>query len=149
MAVKDVVVDLVVRYGFQVLGALVGVAPAAHTSRPKEPALVEFEERVGRTQQIYHAYERGNSRLFPTDAQIALTEDPEHPRTLFLNWKPQMASWAEIAAGDPDVDDYLDELAAHITANFDKPFFFTVHHEPENDVVQSEGSGMEAAVGIA
>jgi hypothetical protein len=126
-------------------GALVGVAPAAHTSRVKEDELLAFEERVQHTQQIYHAYERGDDRLFPTDAQIALTEDPERPRTLFINWKPRMASWAEIAAGDPEVDAYLDRLAAHITANFDKPFFFTVHHEPENDVVQREGSGMEAA----
>ncbi|GAA2303768.1 hypothetical protein GCM10009853_070840 [Glycomyces scopariae] len=126
-------------------GALVGVAPAAHTSRVKEDELLAFEERVQHTQQIYHAYERGDARLFPTDAQIALTEDPERPRTLFINWKPRMASWAEIAAGDPEVDDYLDRLAAHISANFDKPFFFTVHHEPENDVIQRDGSGMEAA----
>ncbi|SDD33947.1 hypothetical protein [Glycomyces harbinensis] len=126
-------------------GALVGVAPAAHTSRVKEDELLTFEERVQHTQQIYHAYERGDQRLFPTDAQIALTEDPEKPRTLFLNWKPQGASWAEIAAGDPETDEFLDRLAAHISADFDKPFFFTVHHEPENDVVQREGSGMEAA----
>ncbi|RRS00283.1 glycosyl hydrolase [Glycomyces terrestris] len=124
-------------------GALVGVAPAAHTSKVKEDELLAFEERVQHTQQIYHAYERGDDRLFPTDAQIALTRDPERPRTLFINWKPRMASWAEIAAGDPEVDAYLDRLAAHITANFDKPFFFTVHHEPENDVIQRAGSGME------
>ncbi|MEU6247341.1 glycosyl hydrolase [Glycomyces sp. NPDC047010] len=126
-------------------GALVGVAPAAHTSRVKEDELLAFEERAQHTQQIYHAYERGDDRLFPTDAQIALTQDPERPRTLFINWKPRMANWAEIAAGDPETDAYLDRLAEHITANFDKPFFFTVHHEPENDVVQKAGSGMEAA----
>ncbi|WP_194201850.1 glycoside hydrolase family 26 protein [Glycomyces albidus] len=126
-------------------GALVGVAPAAHTNRVKEDELLVFEERVQHTQQIYHAYERGTGKLFPTDAQIALTQDPERPRTLFLNWKPYQATWAEIAAGDPGTDDFLDRLAAHITANFDKPFFFTVHHEPENDVVQRDGSGMEAA----
>ncbi|WP_051704224.1 glycosyl hydrolase [Glycomyces sp. NRRL B-16210] len=126
-------------------GALVGVAPAGHTSRPKEQALLEFEERVEHTQQIYHAYERADRRLFPTEEQIALTEDPERPRTLFINWKPQMATWGEIAAGDPEIDVFLDRLAEHMVANFDKPFFFTVHHEPENDVIQEEGSGMEAA----
>ena len=84
-------------------------------------------------QQIYHAYERGSARLFPTAAQIALTEDPENPRTLFINWKPQLAEWGEIAEGDrrPTIPR---RLAAHIKANFDKPFFFTMHHEPENDV---------------
>lgn len=126
-------------------GALVGVAPGAHTSRNKENELLEFESRVDHTQQIYHAYERADNRLFPTEDQIALTEDPERPRTLFINWKPQMATWGEIAAGDPEVDAYLDRLAEHIKENFDKPFFFTVHHEPENDVIQSKDSGMRAA----
>jgi hypothetical protein len=126
-------------------GALVGVAPAAHTSRDKEQALLEFEARVEQPQQIYHAYERGNARLFPTAEQIALTEDPLNPRTLFLNWKPQMAEWGAIAKGDRETDEFLDELAAHIKANFDKPFFFTVHHEPENDVDTTSGSNMEAS----
>ncbi|WP_205325196.1 hypothetical protein [Glycomyces sp. YM15] len=125
-------------------GALVGAAAGGKTSLDKEDAFLDFEATVDRTQQIYHAYERADNRLFPTRDQIALTEDPERPRTLFINWKPQMAKWAEIAEGDPEVDAYLDRLAAHIKANFDKPFFFTVHHEPENDVVQRPGSGMEA-----
>ena len=95
-------------------------------------------------QQIYHAYERGGARLFPTKEQIALTEDPLQPRTLLINWKPQMAEWGEIAEGDRQTDAYLDRLAAHIKANFDKPFFFTIHHEPENDVDPRPGSDMEA-----
>ncbi|MFC3491303.1 glycoside hydrolase family 26 protein [Glycomyces rhizosphaerae] len=125
-------------------GALIGAAAGGKTNLDKEDAFLDFEATVERAQQIYHAYERADARLFPTDEQIALTEDPERPRTLFINWKPQMAKWAEIAAGDPEVDAYLDRLAAHINQNFDKPFFFTVHHEPENDVVQRPGSGMEA-----
>ena len=126
-------------------GALVGVAPAAHTSRDKEQAHLEFESRVEHDQQIYHAYERGAARLFPTPEQIALTEDPLHPRTLFINWKPQMAEWGAIAAGDPETDAYLDRLAEHLKTNFHKPFFFTVHHEPENDVDPTAGSHMEAS----
>jgi hypothetical protein len=125
-------------------GTLIGAAAGGKTSQDKEDAFLKFEATVERTQQIYHAYERSDDRLFPTADQIALTEDPEHPRTLFINWKPQMAKWAEIAAGDPEVDAFLDRLAEHINANFDKPFFFTVHHEPENDVVARPGSGMEA-----
>jgi hypothetical protein len=126
-------------------GALVGVAPAAHTSKAKEQALLDFESRVEHTQQIYHAYERGDAQLFPTPEQIALTEDPLNPRTLFINWKPKSAEWGAIAAGDPETDAFLDRLAEHIKANFDKPFFFTVHHEPENDVDPTPGSNMEAS----
>ncbi|MCH7231446.1 hypothetical protein L0U85_11380 [Glycomyces sp. L485] len=124
-------------------GALVGAAAGAHTNRPKEQAFLEFEQDAGRTQHIYHAYERADGKLFPTREQIALANDPDHPRTLFINWKPRMADWAAIAAGDPEVDAYLTRLADHIKANFDKPFFFTVHHEPENDVIDRPGSGME------
>lgn len=126
-------------------GALVGVAAGAHTDASKEESFLEFEQDADRTQQIHHVYERADERLFPTPEQIELTEDPERPRTLFVNWKPQTATWAEIAEGDPEVDAYLLDLADHIKENFDKPFFFTVHHEPENDVVQEDGSGMEAA----
>ncbi|MCD0442700.1 hypothetical protein LO763_03555 [Glycomyces sp. A-F 0318] len=126
-------------------GALIGVSPGSHTSKDKEDEHLVFESRVEKTQQIHHAYHRGIEKVFPTEDQIALTNDPEHPRTLLLNWKPQAATWAEIAAGDPEVDAFLDRLAAHLKENFDKPFFFTVHHEPENDVIQEEGSGMEAA----
>ncbi|GAB3644729.1 glycoside hydrolase family 26 protein [Glycomyces tarimensis] len=124
-------------------GALVGAAAGAHTGRDKEEAFLEFEQDAGHTQQIYHAYERADGRLFPTPDQIALTEDPDNPRTLFINWKPRMATWAQIAAGDPEIDAYLTRLAEHIKTNFDKPFFFTVHHEPENDVIERAGSGME------
>ncbi|THV42912.1 hypothetical protein [Glycomyces buryatensis] len=126
-------------------GALVGAAAGAHTSRPKEQAFLEFEQTVERTQQIYHAYQRGQGQVFPTPEQIALASDPVHPRTLFINWKPRGATWGEIAAGDGDTDAYLDQLAAHINANFDAEFFLTVHHEPENDVIQKAGSGMEAS----
>lgn len=124
-------------------GTLTGAAAGAHTSRPKEDAFLEFEQTVGRTQHIYHAYERADGRLFPTRKQIDLATDPDNPRTLFINWKPRMATWAEIAAGDPDVDRYLTRLADHIDQNFDQPFFFTVHHEPENDVINRPGSGMQ------
>ena len=124
-------------------GVLNGAAAGAHTNRPKEEAFLDFERTVGGTQHIYHAYERGDRRLFPTPEQIELATDPANPRTLFINWKPRMATWAEIAAGDPEVDRFLTRLAEHIRQNFDQPFFLTIHHEPENDVVNRAGSGME------
>jgi hypothetical protein len=116
------------------------VAPGAHTDQPRDEALADFEEQTGRTQAIYHAYHRGNE-LFPTRTEIGIARDPAKPRLLFVNWKPTGASWAQIARGDDDVDAYLERLAAHIKANFGERFFFTVHHEPENDVRESSGSG--------
>lgn len=125
-------------------GALWGVAPGARSKESRADAIARFEERTGRPQDVFHAYHRGNE-LFPTDEEIAIARDPARPRLLFLNWKPRGASWAEIAKGDPDVNAYLDKLAAHIKDRFAEPFFFTVHHEPENDVDSREGSGMTAA----
>jgi hypothetical protein len=122
-------------------GVLWGVAPAGHTGAPRAASLTEFEATTGRRQDIYHAYHRGTS-LFPTAEEVAIAADG---RLLFLNWKPRLGSWAQVAKGGKVVDRYLDRLAAHINATFPEPFFFTVHHEPENDVRPRPGSGWEAA----
>jgi hypothetical protein len=121
-----------------------GVAPGAHTDTPRDQALADFEQKTGRTQAIFHAYHRG-TEIFPTPTEIRIARDPAKPRLLFLNWKPTGATWAQIAKGDRATDAYLDALAAHIKATFPEKFFFTVHHEPENDVKTASGSGMTPA----
>ncbi|MFI5843405.1 glycosyl hydrolase [Catenuloplanes sp. NPDC051500] len=119
-----------------------GAAPGAFTEERGAPALAEYEEKTGRTQTVYHAYHRGMNGLFPTEEEVAIAGDPARPRVLFLNWKPWDASWAEIASGA--ADDYLDRLAEHINASYDAQFFFTVHHEPEEEVRERAGSGYTA-----
>ncbi|MGH8877073.1 MAG: DUF7594 domain-containing protein [Stackebrandtia sp.] len=126
-------------------GALLGVAPGAHQSGSKTEALRSFEKRTGRSQHIYHSYHRGNV-LFPTREEIEVATEKDNPRVLFLSWKPKGVSWAQIAAGDKGTDAYLDQLAGYIKANFgDRPFFFTVHHEPEDDVRDDPDSGYTAS----
>ncbi|MEU8001491.1 hypothetical protein AB0B66_10060 [Catellatospora sp. NPDC049111] len=124
-------------------GALWGVAPGAHTSQNRIEALYAFERRTNRQQVVYHAYHRGTS-LFPTAEELSLTKDPLHKRVLFLNWKPQGVSWAGIARGDGRTEAYLDRLAVHIRGSLQDQFFFTMNHEPENDVNPRPGSGMTA-----
>ncbi|HCT81375.1 MAG TPA: hypothetical protein DGT23_33360 [Micromonosporaceae bacterium] len=124
-------------------GALWGVAPGAHTSQDRVEALADFEKLADKPQLIYHAYHRG-AQLFPTKAQIELARDPANPRVLFLNWKPQGATWRAIANGHRETDAFLDRLSEHIKATFPEQFFFTVHHEPENDVDPKAASGMTA-----
>ncbi|GAB7040517.1 MULTISPECIES: glycosyl hydrolase [Catenuloplanes] len=119
-----------------------GAAPGAFTEARGARALAEYEERTGRTQAVYHAYHRGTNGLFPTEEEVRIAGDPARPRILFLNWKPWDASWAEIADGA--ADDYLDRLAAHIRDTYTEPFFFTVHHEPEEEVRPRRGSGYTA-----
>jgi hypothetical protein len=120
------------------------VAPGALTGAPRESALRDFEEKTGRPQAIFHAYHRGWD-LFPTAEEANIARDDAQPRLLFINWKPVGASWARIAAGDQVIDAYLDRLAAHISATFPERFFFTVHHEPEDDVRPEPDSGYTAA----
>lgn len=120
-------------------GVLWGVAPGAHTDTPRGQALREFEQKTGRQQAIYHAYHRGQEN-FPTAEEIEIARD----RVLFLNWKPQGATWAQIAKGHPATEAYLDKLAGRMKSSLTEPFFFTVHHEPENDVDPRAGSGLTA-----
>ena len=125
-------------------GILWGVAPGAHTESRGAAALAAFERKTGRTQAIYHAYHGGIRQLFPTPQELAIARQPGRNRILFLNWKPESASWAAIARGDKRTDAYLDRLAVHIKRNFREQFFFAVHHEGENDVRARRGSGYTA-----
>jgi hypothetical protein len=125
-------------------GVLWGVAPGAHTDRRGAVALRDFERKTGRTQAVFHAYHRGANGVFPTAQEKALAREPGRPRILFLNWKPTGASWAGIARGDGRTDRFLDRLARHIRTTYREPFFFTVHHEPEDDVRPRAGSGYTA-----
>lgn len=126
-------------------GVLMGVAPGAHTGQDPAAALTAFESEVGHDQQIFHSYHRGIGSMFPNREEIAISQQAGHPRALFINWKPDVASWGSIANGNPMIDRYLDRLASYLQANYTQPFFFTVHHEPENDVIERPGSGYTAA----
>ena len=125
-------------------GVLWGVAPGAFTDARGKKALVEFEEKTDRHQAVYHAYHRGTKQLFPTDQEKEIAREPGRERLLFLNWKPQGATWAEIAKGDKATDKFLDKLAKHINEEFPERFFFTVHHEAEDNVKEKAGSGYTA-----
>ena len=125
-------------------GILWGVAPGAFTDTRGKQALARFEEKTERHQDIYHAYHRGNNQVFPTKEEMAIAREPGRERILFLNWKPRGASWAEIAKGDKATDKFLDKLAEHINEEFPEQFFFTVHHEAEDNVKEKKGSGYTA-----
>jgi hypothetical protein len=123
-------------------GAWWGVAPASFTDTPRTKALHDFERKIGRTVDIYHAYHRGNE-IFPTKEEIAIAREPGKRRILLLNWKPDYGrSWASVAAGS--MDRQIDRLATHIKATFPEKFFMVIHHEPEEEVRPVPGSGFTA-----
>jgi beta-mannanase len=124
-------------------GVLWGAAAGGFTSAPRDAELKSWEKLSGRTASIFHTYHKGNE-VFPTKAEIAMTNDPAHPRVLLTNWKIAYGStWAKVAAGQQDKR--IDQFAARVKASYGtKKFFLVLNHEPENDVIARKGSGMEA-----
>jgi hypothetical protein len=119
-----------------------GAAAGGFSTTPRDQALREWEAKSGRVASVYHTYHRGDE-LFPTKAEIAMANDVANPRLLFLNWKVNYGgTWADASAGKFDAR--IDKLAAYIKANYRDKFFMTMHHEPENDVVATAGSGRTA-----
>jgi hypothetical protein len=125
-------------------GVLWGAAAGGFTDTPRDQALLAWEGLTGRTATIFHAYHRGDEQ-FPTKAEIAMTQDPARPRVLLLNWRVDYGTtWAAVAAGQKDAR--IDTWAAYVKANYGtRKFFLALHHEPENDVIATAGSGMTAA----
>jgi beta-mannanase len=123
-------------------GVLWGAAAGGFTDTPRDQALKDWEQITGRTATIYHTYHKGDE-LFPTKAEIAMTRDAAHPRVLLLNWKVAYGtSWAKVAAGEQDAR--IDRWAAYVKATYPQKFFLALHHEPENDINPTAGSGMTA-----
>ncbi|MEV4514867.1 DNRLRE domain-containing protein [Dactylosporangium sp. NPDC049525] len=124
-------------------GVLWGAAAGGFSDVPRDEALKTFEQKTGRTSTIYHTYHKGDE-LFPTKDEIAMSSDPASPRTLMLNWKVGYGTkWANVANGDQDAR--IDRLSTYIKTNYGtKKFFMVLHHEPENDVNATAGSGMTA-----
>ncbi|NJC85584.1 DNRLRE domain-containing protein [Planosporangium mesophilum] len=123
-------------------GVLWGAAAGGFSTTPRDQALKDWEAVTGRTASIYHTYHTGD-QLFPTKTEIAMASDPARPRLLMPNWKVADGyTWAQVAAGAADAR--IDLEASYLKANYTKPFFLVIHHEPENDVNATAGSGMTA-----
>jgi hypothetical protein len=123
-------------------GWLWGAAAGGFSAIPRDEALKTWEKVSGSPTNIYHTYHRGDE-MFPNKAEIAMARDPLNPRLLMLNWKVGYGTkWANVAAGQQDAR--IDKLSAYLKANYTDKFFMVLHHEPENDVNPTAGSGMAA-----
>jgi beta-mannanase len=123
-------------------GVLRGAAAGGFTSAPRDVELKAWEKLTGRTATIFHAYHKGDEQ-FPTAAEIAMTQDPTHPRVLLLNWPVDYGStWANVAAGK--LDRRIDAFAPRLRSTYWQKFFLVLNHEPEDDVRPVAGSGMTA-----
>jgi beta-mannanase len=119
-----------------------GAAAGGFTDTPRDQALKSWEALTGRTASIFHQYHKGDEQ-FPTKAEIAMTQDPQNPRVLLLNWKiAYNSTWAKVAAGEQNAR--IDKWSAYVKQNYRQKFFLALHHEPENDVQTLASSGMTA-----
>ncbi len=120
-------------------GVLAGAYVERRSNEDASSAFTNFEQRVGEKQQIVHYYHQGRE-LFPTPWEIKLANEG---RSLLLSWKPEAGhTWAQVAAGASD--GYIDQEAAYIKSHYQNPFYLIIHHEPENEVNDSSGSGYTA-----
>lgn len=105
--------------------------------------LAQYESVAQNAPDILHFYKTGNQR-FPTASEVALAHRPGIQRSLLLyNWKPSAtATWAQIANGA--ADDAIADVANNLKA-YPHKLFFNIYHEPEDNVVDSPGSGMTPA----
>jgi hypothetical protein len=125
-------------------GAWVGAAANPLGTESWDQALPEFEKTIDRTLDIAHYY-NSSPKLFPTAEMIKRAREPGKKRMLLLNWKPEMGrTWAQVAAGDPEVDAAIDAEAKYLKSTFPEKFFLGIHHEPENEVKPAAGSGYTA-----
>ncbi|WP_067822312.1 hypothetical protein [Actinomadura kijaniata] len=117
---------------------------AAVNTWPQGPALRAFERKIGRPVGVYHTYYRGR-KIFPSAGDIALAREPGRRRLLLLNWKPDApgTTWRQVADGA--VDDHIDRLSKHFREKFPERFWLAIHHEPEEEVRETPGSGYTAA----
>ncbi len=103
-------------------GAWWGVAANPLDDESWDQALSNFENQIGRSVDIAHYYHKA-PELFPPAGEIARAHQKDHERILYLNWKPEMGrSWAQVAAGDPQVDAYIDKEAAYLKQKFTDKF---------------------------
>lgn len=124
-------------------GRLWGITPMQFQQMSLSDAVHTEEQIADRPFDIVHSY-HVNDQLFPTPAERAVATEAGANRLLLINWKPATdMSWAAVAAGQADAR--IDREADYLKANWNRPFFLTIYHEPEDNVVATAGSGYTAS----
>lgn len=116
-----------------------GATAGAGSDRTR--SLADFES-VSTSTDIYHAYHRLGQQ-FPTTLEVSLAHAGTHKRLLLLDFLPEGGhSWAQVANGASDAG--IDTEARYIKSHFTDKFFMSIHHEPEEEVRATAGSGFTA-----
>jgi hypothetical protein len=122
-----------------VCGVLMGTTVNRSSGEATQSAaLADIEQKWTRDVAVVHTY-HVDAQVFPTPEEIAWTTDPDRPRLLATNWKPDTRqTWAAIARGAADAR--IDATAARLVA-YGRPLLLAIQHEPEDNVKDVAGSG--------
>jgi hypothetical protein len=122
-------------------GVLFGAYVKPQGSQSSEQAFTSLQHRTGSHLRVLHFY-HGGTQLFPSRWEMSQSR---HGHRLLLNWKPETGhTWAQVASGASD--SYIKREAAYLRQNYSrKKFFLVIHHEPEEEVRDSSGSGYTAS----
>jgi hypothetical protein len=113
--------------------AFAGQPPPGHVyfgaSIPDSRSVVAWETSLGASLALHRSYFTPDSN---ESAQLVdrCRDDLAHDRLPHVSTKAPV-SWGQVAAGE--ADDWLSDLFRRLSA-LEAPVFFTLHHEPENDV---------------
>lgn len=124
-------------------GAWLGSSTPGRDGAGVDVGLAQYEAVAQNTPDILHYYKTGSVR-FPTSLEQSLAERPGKQRSLLLyNWKPSSShTWRQIADGQADAN--IAAVAAGLKA-YPHKLFLNIYHEPEDNIVDTPGSGMTAA----
>ncbi|GAB3858899.1 hypothetical protein GCM10028801_19480 [Nocardioides maradonensis] len=117
-----------------------GVSPGTYHDR--RAGTLAFERQLGARVDVYKAY-HFSDELFPNTTERALANQSGHHRILDIDYVPDGPySWAQVAAGADD--GRLIREARYLKRTFKRKLFISIHHEPEDEVVETPGSGYRA-----
>jgi Glycosyl hydrolase family 26 len=122
-------------------GVMFGAYVKPEGGQSSEGAFTSLQQRTGSHLRVLHFY-HGGTQLFPSSWEISQSKKGHR---LLLNWKPETGhTWAQVASGASD--SYIDREAAYLRQHYAaKKFFLVIHHEPEDEVRETSGSGYTAA----
>lgn len=98
------------------------------------------EAAIGRKVDIAHTYHPVGSNTLSSYDKYFVNRASTY---LFTNWKPAN-KWQDAAGGNATVNKAIDSMADSINSLGGKKIFFTLNHEPENDV-SGGGTGCTVA----
>lgn len=123
-------------------GVLTGAFVLPRSGESFTDAVRRHEAETQTQMSIVHNYYRG-SRLFPSAEEKKLLRVDGGRRLLLANWKPDDGfSWRQVADGA--ADGMIRAQADYLRTTYHRKMFIGVHHEPENEVDPTAGSGFEA-----